>query len=197
VMTTGSFDDVLARCSSSIKRAVVRARNAGVRSMVCDDLDEFLPLLEKTFEKQGMSVPFRLDGVAEVFRVARERGAAKLYMTRDAEGQTLSGLIQLTSGAHANTWLLASDPERLREGVATCTQLHSFSKNDELETIDDASANIENLHHNAVRLGGVLHPVFVTRFCRSTLLDVRSAVRRLSRTARRSWRKRRAPMNAG
>ena len=178
VVSTGPFDALLSQCSSSTKRGITRARKAGLTSEECDDLSLFMPLYEKTYQKQGLQIPFHYEGLNALFQAGRDRNAARLYVTRDPDGHVLSGLVQLVCGAHANTWVLASDPERLRDGVATCTQLYSFSRySEQVQYVDDASANIENLHQNAIRLGGELQPVFGTYLCNSAALQVRHGLR--------------------
>lgn len=176
VMSVVPFAEALARCSSSIKRAVNRARASGVVIYESDDIEAFLPLYEQTYGKQGLEIPLSPSGLTELFQTARRHESAHLYLTRHPEGAIMSGLVHLTSGSQANTWVLASNPEYLKEGVATCAQLYGFSRTDGgLLYVDDASANIENLHHNAIRLGGELRPIFGTRYCRSGLLEAVSS----------------------
>ena len=193
VMYAGTPAEVLSRCSSSIRRTVVKTLDAGLHVESSEDLGDFLSLYEKTFQKQDMSVPLPPGAVEELFRVATERESARHYVARDRDGAVVSGLIQLRCGFHANTWLLASAPERLRDGVATCTQLHSFSTNVEgVEYVDDASANVENFHHNAVRSGGKLLTVLGTYYCNSSVLRLKNTMGSISRDVSRSinirWR---------
>ena len=58
-----------------------------------------------------------------------------------------------------------------------CTQLYSFSTNVEgVEYVDDASANVENFHHNAVRSGGKLLTVLGTYYCNSSVLRLKNTM---------------------
>ena len=177
VVATGDPNDILDRCSSSIRRVRKHAHESGLESGQSEDIETFLPLYVQTYGKSGLRTPLSLSAVREQFREARQRGAATLYVTRDRDGRLLSGLVQLTCGESADTWLLASDPEYLKSGAAICIQLESLMRPaGDARSVDEASANLPALHESEIKLGAALHPVLETCYWRSRVLKMRDAL---------------------
>ena len=82
-------------------------------------------------------------------------------------------MIQLVLGNRADTWVMASDPERLNSGAGVCVQVHSFENPcTDVTCIDEASANLPSLHESEVKLGVELIPVYRSHFNRSVLITL-------------------------
>ena len=177
--------DILPRCSSSIRRTVKQAREAGLTVEVSDDIDAFAPLYQLTYAKHGVEAPLTPDMLDALCRVARSHSAETLLFTRDRTDRLLSGLIQLIMNGRACTWLLATDPDALGSGAAIHAQMHSFLNPPAGVTlIDEASANLPSLHDSEVKLGGELAPVYESYYSRSLLLAAHRGFRAVDGTRR-------------
>ena len=181
---TGTLDDVLGRADPSRRGFVERAKRHGIRIEESDDIEAFLPLYRLAYHGIGRETPIPLAAVAELYEVSRQHRAARLYLARLPSGQAVSGLIVLNS-AQTCGWLLATDPDYHRYGVAVWIMLAGVADcGPQARHVDVSMANQKNLHVVAIRNGGHLKVIPYTRFASSAVVSLAHMMARLFRHGR-------------
>lgn len=111
-----STDELLSSCSKST-RASIRQSAANVHVEVSDDLEAFLDVNEKTFQRQGMTLPYERDYVHRIDQALGPRGKRLILLARSAD----SGLVEAgayIAGDARRMYLMmsGSDPDRRTAG---------------------------------------------------------------------------------
>jgi hypothetical protein len=169
---TAELKQLLRVTTRTRRQKFERAQELGYTCQAEDDITAFLPLYRATYFRHGLDTPLNPSQVEAMYRLARERQAARLFITHSPAGEPVSGMIILMDPHRCYTWLFANHPAHLREGVPTFTVLSTIAALAGLvRVVDHASANFPQLHRSVLEEGGILKPVLVTHHNRSRLLQ--------------------------
>jgi len=114
-----NLDKIYSGFQENVRREIRKASNR-FNLKVCSDLsiDEFLDLNEKTFSRQGKSLPYTRDYVKKVIFIAKQRNQSKWFIAKDNEGKAHAGVLIVWDKISAYYLIGGGDPE-LRNSGAT------------------------------------------------------------------------------
>ncbi|MCJ0764326.1 GNAT family N-acetyltransferase [Variovorax terrae] len=111
-------DLVFKNMQPRIKNAIKKwEHEGGVSVFQSDDIEQFLILHEKTFLRQGRSLPYRKDLVRRLDTACAARGARKIYFGKDSQGN-IHAAAYIVNDANYSYYLMSGSDPLLRESNA-------------------------------------------------------------------------------
>lgn len=102
----------------NIRREIRKAIKRNIVVSCEHSIDEFADLNRKTFERQGMALPYSESLVKDIAHYASERGQCKWFIAKDEDGSTHAGVLIVWDSESAYYLLGGGDPS-LRTSGAT------------------------------------------------------------------------------
>jgi hypothetical protein len=109
-------DDILNRMHPKHRSELVKAQRRKVQIVESQDLDAFLAINRKTFERSSLKAPYRESLVRSLWEAASARGRALLLLARNAAAKTTDGAIFFSDSAYSYLVLAGGDPEHRGDG---------------------------------------------------------------------------------
>lgn len=117
------------RIDQNLRRLVGRAEESGVRVTEDDDFDSYYRLHRTVHEEKGAPLYLPEDRYRSYFEGLRERGLARLYHARLADGRSVSAQIVLASDHPVtHTVSAAADPEHYDTGASPFLRWRVFQE---------------------------------------------------------------------
>lgn len=123
-----TLDAVLEGADEAHVGKIRRAERSGVVVERSEDVERFLPLSHLTFQRQGIECPWSDDLVRTLWRAANERGAARLYVGKTAEGEDAAAALVVHDRATSYHLLAAGDPALRAVGAGNLVMLRAISE---------------------------------------------------------------------
>lgn len=111
---------------SNIRGKVRKAEKAGIKIEETSDLTIFFSLVKKTFNRQGLQVPYSLDLVDRLNSACEANHARKIFLARDREGQIHSALFVVYDKNCMYNLMQGGDPELRSSGANLAAMWHSI-----------------------------------------------------------------------
>lgn len=117
---------LLSLMSQKTRNKLARAERAGIIVEQSDDFAILFSLVQKTFARQRMPLPYRPELPQCLWKAAQSRQAANLYLARTAEGEVAAGAL-VVHDERTSYYLMGGDDERFRAlGAGNCVQWHAI-----------------------------------------------------------------------
>lgn len=116
----------------------------GVTAEESNCIGDLIPVLEKTFDRQGKKIPFQRQFLYGLDKHARERGQRIIILGRDSEGAVHAGTYVVWHGQTAYQLLNGYDPEFRMSGAGSLCVWEAIRKaSDHVETYDFEGSMIQ------------------------------------------------------
>jgi lipid II:glycine glycyltransferase (peptidoglycan interpeptide bridge formation enzyme) len=99
------------------RNIIRKAEKSGIRIDESEDIDLFIELNKKTFQRKGMKYPHSRETLRRVDAVCQERGARKIFLARDSQGKVYSALYLLYNAQTAYYLMSGAEPELRNSGA--------------------------------------------------------------------------------
>jgi len=109
-------EGVLARRSDGHRGHISKAERLGIQVEVRDNLDAFLDLHRKTFNHQGLEMPYDDSLIGRLFLAAKARGCAKIYFATEPGGGHVAGLLVVSDARTCYQLAVGTDHARGSSG---------------------------------------------------------------------------------
>lgn len=165
----------------NIRREIRKARErCQLTVRPARDLDEFLALNRKTFERQGRSLPYSRELVARIDEAAAACGARDCLVAVDPEGNCHAGAYIVRQGETAYYLMGGGDPA-LRNSGATSLVLWEAIRNQpvSVDTFDFEGSMVEPIERFFRAFGAKQTPYSHVTRTRSSLFSALSCFRQL------------------
>ena len=104
---------------SNIKRAIRKAEKNSITINQTADLEDFITLIEKTFNRQGKSLPYPKELVRNIFAETQNRNASQLFIAQDTDGNHHAGALIIWDNQTAYYLIGGGDPDLRNSGAAS------------------------------------------------------------------------------
>jgi hypothetical protein len=152
------------RVEQNLRRLIGRCEGQGITLVEDDDFDGFFRLHAATMERKETAAYLPRAAFERYFRLLRERGLARLFHARLADGRITASQLSLL-GPHpvTHTVSAASDPEFNKIGVSAFLRWKAFEAIAALgyAANDLTDATLNPVTHFKSQLGGDLHLTLV------------------------------------
>jgi hypothetical protein len=167
-----SLDEIWKGFQKDIRGNVNKAQNRfEVSAEETDDIRELIPVLEKTFMRQGKKFPFSKDFLIGLDERARERGQRIIILGCDSEGRAHAGTYVVWHGDTAYQLLNGYDPDYRQSGAGSLCVWEAIKKSsNHVRTYDFEGSMIEPIERFFRAFGAKQVPYFRVSRSRSRLL---------------------------
>lgn len=170
---------------SSYRNKIRKSRKSGIKVLESDDIEALLALTRKTFDRQGLNLPYSEELVKRIDQACAERNQRRIFLTRDARGRTHSALFVVYDNKSMYNLIQGSDPDLRHSGANIFAMWHSIQFAQEItERYDFEGSMLENVERVFRGFGARQRRYFHLIRTRSLPLkvakDIRSWLRRLS-----------------
>lgn len=179
------FDEIWSGFQKDIRGNINKAQNRfGVTAQEVDDIQDLIPVLEKTFSRQGKVFPFSKDFLVELDERAREQGKRFIVIGRDGEGRDHAGTYVVWHGDTAYQLLNGYDPEYRQSGAGSLCVWEAMKRSSGfVRTYDFEGSMIEPIERFFRAFGAQQVPYFRVSRTPSRLLKVATCMRPLAKGA--------------
>jgi hypothetical protein len=147
----------------SIRKQIAKAEREGVRIEPSEDPTDLLRLVQMSFKKREMAVPYSTRYLEVLFAELREEGIARLYYARDSRGRAISGRVVLTSDDVVYDWVAGADPDYYETGATPFLVYSLMERSREGYRIFDLmGANTRSIAVFKSNFGGAITPYHLT-----------------------------------
>lgn len=157
------YDDLKGSVRTDIRKAE--------RSLVygeCDDIGLFYSLCKKSFQKQGVVMPpFSYETLSALDSELKHRGARKMYVAFDLEGNAHAAIYIVYDKNCAHYLAGGSDPDRRLSGSVTLLLWHAIKEASAvgIESFDFEGSMIPSVEYAFRNFGAVQKPFFrITKY---------------------------------
>jgi hypothetical protein len=159
------------------KRRIAKAEKSGVTVRESDDIEEFYALNVKTFERQGVKIPYSLSLLKRLFNEGQARGATKI-LVGEHEGQAIASSF-LVKDTRSMYYLMGGiEPKQGDLGAMDLVQLKGIelALNAGL-SFDFEGSMMESIEKYFRSFGAVQKPYFHVHKTRSKRLKVKRVLK--------------------
>jgi len=128
---TNVFEDLsdLEMIRSGFKDSLRNKLNKSSNLLVIEDTDDialFHSINKKTFERQGMSIPYSLDFLKKLDKELAQRDQRKIFLAKDSEGQYHAGAFIIIDQKHHYLIGLGADTKLRKSGAIPFVIWHAI-----------------------------------------------------------------------
>jgi len=170
--------EVLFRFKDNMRNKINKARKI---VSVTDEgsVEEFYALNKKTFERQGLNIPYSLNFIIQKDRLLADRGCRKIFFAVDKEGHIHSALYLIWDGLSSYVHMVGEDPFLRKSGAGILLIYESIKFTRDflgLDCYDFEGSMIESVEEVRRACGGVQRPYFSISKINSRLLKFKQAI---------------------
>ena len=119
--------DLWDNLAGNIKREIKKAKNRHhIKVEESDDVESFINLNIKTYDRQAMKMPYRSAYFSAVIRQTLDQKKGKLYIARGEDGQAHAAAFIVTDHSSAYYIAGAGDPDLRNSGAASLCLWHAI-----------------------------------------------------------------------
>lgn len=112
--------------SRKIRKEIRSASEAGLSTRVSNDLETYLDLLSKTYEKQNLNPPLPREFFERVFNLIQEKNIGYMLVCETPEGKAVATHLTLYGKKSTVAWSSARDPSFNQRGANTLLYYNEF-----------------------------------------------------------------------
>lgn len=155
----GDLESVYRGMSAKTRNTIRKAEKAGIAVEESDDFDAFLRLLEMTFTRQEMPLPYSRALLRRLDLACQERNARKLLFARDAAGAPHAAIYLVHDPKCAYYLMQGTDPALRASGAPLLAQWRAIQLAASLSRrYDFEGSMIEGVEHVFRSFGAVQKP---------------------------------------
>ena len=137
------------------------------------DVESFYRLNSLTFSRQGMKVPYELETVMRIDRALSERNRRKIFIARDEQGRTHSGVYIIWDDRKAYYLMGGSDPSLRNSGATSLCLWNAINfASGFVNEFDFEGSDIEPVERFFRAFGAKQHQYFHIKKINSRLLKL-------------------------
>lgn len=162
------YDNFKSNIRGKIKKA---QKIVGVE--LTESIDLFYELNRKTFERQGIKIPYTLDFLREKDKIVSRNHARKIFVAKDGEGRVHSSLYLIWDSDSSYVHMVGEDPDLRRSGAGILLIWEAIKFTKEkigLNKFDFEGSMIENIESVRRAFGAIQKPYFQITKINSKLL---------------------------
>ena len=157
-----SLDQVWQGMESTTRGKIRKAEKSGIRIVETLDIDQFLTLNRKTFERQGKGLPYPVELVHRLDRVCATHNARRIYLAQDEQGRTHSALYVVFDQTCMYNLMQGGDPDLRSSGANLLAMWHSIQfASTVTQRYDFEGSMLPNVEPVFRSFGSVQKPYFV------------------------------------
>jgi hypothetical protein len=147
-------------------------------------VDDFLELSQKTFRRQGLSLPYSPELVRQLDTACGARACRAILIGEDGEGRRHAGAYIVWDENSAYYLMGGGDPDLRNSGAASLCLWEAVQlAADKTQRFDFEGSMIEGIERHFRAFGGTLTPYFLVEKVTSPLLRLAFALRKLKSRA--------------
>ena len=147
---------------STTRGKIRKAEKSGIRIVETQDIDQFLILNRKTFERQGKGLPYPVELVHRLDRVCATHNARRIYLAQDEQGRTHSALYVVFDQTCMYNLMQGGDPDLRSSGANLLAMWHSIQfASTVTQRYDFEGSMLPNVEPVFRSFGSVQKPYFV------------------------------------
>jgi len=174
----GDLNEVLSRFKDNMRNKIKKSRN--IVSVIKDGcIEDFYAINKKTFERQGLKIPYSLDFIIKKDKVLCERNCRKIFFAIDNEGRIHSALYLVWDELSSYVHMVGEDPELRKSGAGILLIYDSIKytkENLNLNCYDYEGSIIEPVEEVRRACGGMQRPYFAVSKTNSRLMKCKQAL---------------------
>jgi hypothetical protein len=157
----GPPDGILAGSSQEHQRNLAKAHRQGLNVVAGDDLESLVRLVQQTYRRQGLVMPFEEDVLRRLAKVALARGHAKVYLAQTREGRFAAGLLVVHDGRSSYQLVAGGDPALRALGGGNLVEWEAIQESLAAgRTYDFEGSEIRGVERHYRRWGAVPTPTW-------------------------------------
>lgn len=110
------LDKVFSGLKDSLRNKINKAERT-VKVLESDDIQRFYELNTKTFNRQGIDIPYSFDFLSKLDEALASRNQRKIYLAEDEQGKTHAGAFVVTDGRYHYLIALGGDTDLRKSGA--------------------------------------------------------------------------------
>lgn len=174
----GDLNEVLSRFKDNMRNKINKARK--IVSVIKDGcIEDFYAINKKTFERQGLKIPYSFDFIIKKDKVLCERNCRKIFFAVDNEGRIHSALYLIWDELSSYVHMVGENPELRKSGAGILLIYDSIKytkENLNLDCYDYEGSMIEPVEEVRRACGGVQRPYFAVSKTNSRLQKCKQAI---------------------
>lgn len=155
-----NLDEVFNRFNPKMQNKVRKAEKL-VTTVYSEDIEAFYKIIKKTFDRQGIKMPYSYQILSHHDKALKERQARKIFFAIDEEEKVHSALYLTWDKMSSYVHMVGEDP-KLRAsgaGIKLIWDAIQFTKNElKLDKLDFEGSMIESVERVRRNCGGVQYP---------------------------------------
>jgi len=169
--------EVLSRFKDNMRNKINKARKTVVVQEGC--IEDFYVMNKKTFERQGLKIPYSFDFMKRMDKALDERHCRRIFFGVDEDGRFHSALYLIWDAGSSYVHMVGEDPELRKSGAGILLVYESIRFTREtlgLDCYDFEGSMVESIEEVRRACGGVQKPYFAVTKLNSRLLKGRQAL---------------------
>jgi len=170
--------EVVSRFKGNMRNKINKARK--IVSVVEEgSIQEFYSINKKTFERQGITIPYSLDLVKRKDKVLSERNRRRIFFAVDGESRIHSALYLIWDRLSSYVHMVGEDPALRKSGAGILLIYESLKFTKEvlgLDCYDFEGSMIESIEEVRRSCGGVQRPYLLISKTNSKLLKCQQSL---------------------
>lgn len=175
----GDLKEVLSRFKDNMRNKINKARK--IVSVIDEGrIEDFYAINRKTFERQGIKIPYSLELIINKDKELAERNYRKIFFAVDKEGRIHSALYLIWDELSSYVHMVGEDPDLRKSGAGILLIYESIKFTKEilgLDCYDFEGSMIESVEEVRRSCGGVQKPYFSISKTNSRLLRCRNTLK--------------------
>jgi hypothetical protein len=111
------LDKIWQEIKNQTRNRIRKAESSGIKVVESEDIDGFLGLVELTYKRQGLALPYSQELVKRIDEACKKRSARKIFLAFDQQGVLHSGTYLVYDSKTAYNLISGSDPESRNIGA--------------------------------------------------------------------------------
>lgn len=170
--------EVLSRFKDNMRNKINKARRI-ISVSNGGTIEDFYAINRKTFERQGIQIPYSLDFVRNKDRILAERNSRRVFFAIDDECRIHSALYLIWDELSSYVHMVGEDPDMRKSGAGILLIYESIKFTKEvlgLDCYDYEGSMIEGVEEVRRSCGGAQKPYFSVSKTSSRLLNAKQAL---------------------
>lgn len=163
------------------RRFITKAKEAGIKIILSDDLELFYKVNKMSFDRQGIPVPYSFEQVNQFDAALAAHNARQLFFAQDAKGQTHSVAYLIWDQQSSYSHISGDHPDLRNSGAGTLLmweRIRFTKENLNLNVFDFEGSMIKNVEYVLRQMGATPQPYFTIWKYHSTLLKFLKQIRK-------------------
>lgn len=167
------MDKVWEGMSAIMRNQIRKAEKSGIKVGDTDDIETFLDLNEKTFKRQGLSLPYSRDFIRHLNTACMKNNARKIYITYGPDGSPHTGLFCVFDENSMYNLMQGGDPELRNSGANALAMWESIKFAAKVSKVYDFEGSmIESIERFYRDFGAIQKPYFQISKIRSGRMKI-------------------------